>query len=155
MLMHVIGSLNIRGNYFVGGKMFIFGMQLWWSSQDRFLMSWFDRESGIVLNQSKGPGLHSSPKETQLFWCCLSFGEECRSVNFGPNVTPKSISLGGHVSGSLTLVQGHHEKSGNQSCVSFGEECTHSDIKASLFANQTRWHKGVGDSIIIQASLHI
>ncbi len=30
-------------------------------------------------------GIHSSPKETQLFWSCLSFGEECRSVNFGPN----------------------------------------------------------------------
>ncbi len=29
--------------------------------------------------------IHSSPKETQLFWSCLSFGEECRSVNFGPN----------------------------------------------------------------------
>ncbi len=25
--------------------------------------------------------------------------------------------------GSLTLVQGHHKKSGNLSCVSFGEEC--------------------------------
>ncbi len=30
--------------------------------------------------------VHSSPKETQLFWSCLSFREECRSVNFGPNV---------------------------------------------------------------------
>ncbi len=29
--------------------------------------------------------LHSSPKETQLFWSCRCFGEECRSVNFGPN----------------------------------------------------------------------
>ncbi len=53
--------------------------------------------------------LHSSPKKTQLFWSCLSFGEECRSVNFGPNF----ISLGAHDLGSLTLVQGHLEKSGN------------------------------------------
>ena len=30
--------------------------------------------------------IHSSPKETQLFWSCLPFGEECRLVNFGPNV---------------------------------------------------------------------
>ena len=40
-------------------------------------------------------------------------------MNIGPNV----ISLGGHNLGSLTLVQGHHKKSGNLSCVSFGEEC--------------------------------
>ena len=32
----------------------------------------------------------------------------------------KCISLGGHDPGLLTLV---HEKSGNLSCVSFGEEC--------------------------------
>ena len=38
-------------------------------------------------------------------------------------VTPRSISLGGHDLRSLTLVQGHCKKSGNQSCVSFGEEC--------------------------------
>ena len=30
--------------------------------------------------------VHSSPKETQLFWSCQSFGEECRSVISGPNV---------------------------------------------------------------------
>ena len=51
------------------------------------------------------------------FWSCLSFGEECRSVHFGPNVistmllvTPRSISLGEHDPGSLTLVHGHHGK---------------------------------------------
>ena len=64
-------------------------------------------------------------------------------MNFGPNVIsatllmtlcqkPHSkiphrsrtvISLGGHDLGSLTLVQGHHKKSGNESCVSFGEVC--------------------------------
>ena len=30
--------------------------------------------------------IHSSPKETQLFWSCFSFGEECSLVNFGPNI---------------------------------------------------------------------
>ena len=40
-------------------------------------------------------------------------------MNFGPNV----IFLSEHDLGSLILVQGHHKKSGNQSCVSFGEKC--------------------------------
>ncbi len=54
---------------------------------------------------------------------CISFGEECMSENLGLPVAPRSISLGAHDQGSLTLVQGHHEKSGNSSCVSFWEEC--------------------------------
>ncbi len=29
--------------------------------------------------------LYSLPKKN-LFLCCISFGEECRSVNFGPNI---------------------------------------------------------------------
>ncbi len=63
--------------------------------------------------------LHSSPKEMQLFWSCLSFGEECRSVNFGPNINctlllvtirqkphskipHHSRTVGGHLSTSYT-----------------------------------------------------
>ncbi len=30
--------------------------------------------------------IHSSPKEMQLFSGCISFGEQCRSVNFWPNI---------------------------------------------------------------------
>ena len=33
------------------------------------------------------PCVHYSAKETQHFWRCLSFGNECRSVKFRPNVT--------------------------------------------------------------------
>ena len=57
--------------------------------------------------------LHSSPKETQLFWGCLSFGEECRSVNFRPNfintillVFCKLLSRPFHKI-DMTLGQGH------------------------------------------------
>ncbi len=46
--------------------------------------------------------LHSSPKETQLFWSCLSFEEECMSVNFEPNVI--SIML------PVTICQKPHSK---------------------------------------------
>ena len=60
--------------------------------------------------------IHSSQKEMQ-------HSKKLRCCGQLP-VTPRSISLGGHDLGSLTLVQGHHKNSGNLSCVSFGEECT-------------------------------
>ncbi len=33
-------------------------------------------------------------KETQHFWSCRSFVEECRSVNFGPNVIARMKDVG-------------------------------------------------------------
>ena len=72
------------------------------------LLPWSDIK---IFKECGTKTIHSSPKETQLFLSCLSFGEECRSVKFGPNiiftmllvpiwglllVTPRSISLGCH-----------------------------------------------------------
>ncbi len=69
-----------------------------------------------------------------------TFWEQCRSIKFGPNVIFTMllgpISLGGHDPGSLTLVQGHPKKSGNWSCVSFGEECTCLLLKSIIFLIQ-------------------
>ena len=51
--------------------------------------------------------IHSTPppQKKKNAQNCLSFGKECRSVNFGSNVSPRNISIGGHDPGSLTLVQ--------------------------------------------------
>ena len=36
-----------------------------------------------MLDHQKGCPLHSFRKETQHFWSCISFGEECMPVNMG------------------------------------------------------------------------
>ena len=50
--------------------------------------------TNVALQWSRWlPTAHSSPKETQLFWSCPSFGEECRSVNLGPNVISEMLLI--------------------------------------------------------------
>ncbi len=56
----------------------------------------------------KRVGVHSSPKETQLSWSCLSLGEECRSVNFGPNLICTLLLA--------TICQKPHSKIPHHSC---------------------------------------
>ena len=84
---------------------------------------------------------YSSPKEMQRFWSCLSFGEKCRSVKFGPNfiftmllvpICPKPHSKIPHRSCTVirhlsTSQRWNFTKldasSKFESCFSFWEEC--------------------------------
>ncbi len=85
--------------------------------------------------------IHSSPKETQLFWSCLSFGEECAPFNFRPKVIcrmllvaicqrPHSQIPHGSCTLKICLSTSRHRKitklgssSKFGSCISFWEEC--------------------------------
>ncbi len=101
--------------------------------------------------------LHSSPKETQLFWSCLSFEEECMSVNFEPNVIsimlPVTICQKPHskIPHHSRTVRGHLStshcwnftklvaSSKLERCLSFWEECMSENLGYPL-VHITRGH---------------
>ena len=63
-----------------------------------------------VPSESTCINIHSSPKETQLFCSCLSFGEKCRSVNFRPSLI-STIFL-------VTICHKTHFSTGSFACYS-------------------------------------
>ncbi len=65
--------------------------------------------------------IHSVSKESQHFWSCLSFGEECIPMNMGAYII-STIQIS-HDPGSHEPDPGPQEKSTKKSCVSFETEC--------------------------------
>ena len=67
--------------------------------------------------------LHSFPKETQHFWSCPSFGEECIPVNLGLYIVKKTDMQISHDPRLHDPDPGPQEKSTKKSCVSLGKGC--------------------------------
>ena len=71
-------------------------------------MAKLNQETQLPAQSGGVAQLHSFPKETQHFWSCVSFGEECIRVNDPRLHDPDP---------------GPQEKSTEKSCVSFGKDC--------------------------------
>ncbi len=116
-----------------------------------------------VHPQTKVECIHSSPKETQLFWSCLSFWEECRSMKFWPKINctillipicKKPHSKIPHRSHTVIRHQSAshcsnftklNASSKFKSCLSFWEECMKSGV-IQHFHNIT-WQQYAKDPI--------
>ncbi len=88
--------------------------------------------------------IHSFPKETQHFWSCVSFGEECIRVNhiFGCSFLKGSGTVSMQISHDPRLHDpdpGPQEKSTEKSCVSFGKDCTITLPEQAYFYRGSIW----------------